>query len=73
MPLKWKPTKDPLLRGDCKEGVRPPVPKATGYGNLELGRCPRTPSHFFSLDAQPGRVLGAKPAPLLADTGLHRP
>ncbi|MEI7869450.1 MAG: hypothetical protein WCI11_16290 [Candidatus Methylumidiphilus sp.] len=28
MTVKWKPTKDPLLRGDCKEGVRPPVPNA---------------------------------------------
>ena len=28
MAIKWKPTKHPLLRGDFKEGVRSPVPKA---------------------------------------------
>ena len=28
MPIKWKPAKDPLFRGDFKEGVRPPAPKA---------------------------------------------
>ncbi|MBS4051748.1 MAG: hypothetical protein KGZ69_11155 [Methylomonas sp.] len=27
-PKKWKLSKDPLLRGDSKSGVRPPVPSA---------------------------------------------
>ena len=47
------------------------IARAARDRELDLVRRPGAPAHFFQLDAQAGRILGAEAAPFAADAGLH--
>src|SRR4051812_31578597 len=47
------------------------IARTAGDRKLHLRRRPRTAQEALELDAEPGRILRAKPAPFTANTGLH--